>query len=202
VSLAVAGCVYQAGVVTVRSAGCGCRPSVQHEVVVLDGLASDSQSPSFPSGPRSGSKPLSGFEHTCCQPVPDHVPGGEIAERRHKPVVVDPIERRRQIRVQNPCPLGVFPAQRVEDRLDRVLATTTAERSSAGSCRWSCHRSGSADLWQSWPRWQVAPRWRSHCEHPSSSPRTATRVSEGHPSVMAVDFGIPLHATALCCCAT
>jgi hypothetical protein len=56
------------------------------------------------------SKPLSGFEHTRCQPRPDHAAGREITERHHKPVVVDPIERRRQIRVQNPCPLGVLVA--------------------------------------------------------------------------------------------
>ena len=38
--LPLAGCVYQAGLITVRVAG-SCGPSVVHEVVVLDGLAGE-----------------------------------------------------------------------------------------------------------------------------------------------------------------
>ena len=43
----LAGCVYEAGLITIRAAG-SCGPSVVHEVVVLDGLAGDRQPPVLP----------------------------------------------------------------------------------------------------------------------------------------------------------
>jgi hypothetical protein len=42
-----------------------------------------------------------------------------------KVIVVNSVECRRQIRVKDPLPLRVLPADGVEDGLDRVMAATT-----------------------------------------------------------------------------
>src|SRR6185437_4904212 len=72
----------------------------------------------------SGREPLSSLEHPCLQPPGDHVPGGEAAELLQEEVVADLVECRRQVRVEDPCPLRVA-LERVIERLGRVLAAAS-----------------------------------------------------------------------------
>jgi site-specific DNA recombinase len=67
-------------------------------------------------------EPLARLEHPGFEPVPDHPPRGEGPERGEQPAVVDPVERRGQVRVQRPHALGPGALARHVDRLDRVLA--------------------------------------------------------------------------------
>ena len=66
-------------------------------------------------------EPFSGLENPCLQPSGDHIPGGEAAERLEQLLVADLVECGCQVRVQYPYPPG-FPAQGIEQRLDRVMA--------------------------------------------------------------------------------
>ena len=67
---------------------------------------------------------LARLEHAGFQPRPDHVPGWEPSECVQKSAVVDSVERRGQVRIQHPHPLGLGAFAGQVDRLDRVLATT------------------------------------------------------------------------------
>jgi site-specific DNA recombinase len=69
-------------------------------------------------------KSLPRFEHARLQPVSDHAPCREFADGLEKPVVVDFIERRSQVRVQRPQAFGHRPFTRRVDHADRVLAAT------------------------------------------------------------------------------
>ena len=64
------------------------------------------------------------LDHARLQPLPDHPPGGERAERGENVVVGDAIERPGQIRVQNPRPFWASALDDLEHGLDRVMATT------------------------------------------------------------------------------
>ena len=70
-------------------------------------------------------EPLALLEHARLQPGADHVPCGKRAEHGEKVVVVDSVERRGQVRVQDPQPFRVLAAHRVEQGLDRVLTAST-----------------------------------------------------------------------------
>ena len=72
-----------------------------------------------------GGEPVPGFEHARLQPAADHVPAGKRAEHGQKVVMVDPVERRGQVGVEDPQPLGVRDAERAEQGLDRVLTAAT-----------------------------------------------------------------------------
>jgi hypothetical protein len=58
-------------------------------------------------------------------PTADQSPRGERPEPGEKVIVIDSVERRFQVRVQNPQPFGGLAAQRVEDRFSRVLAAAS-----------------------------------------------------------------------------
>ncbi len=58
---------------------------------------------------------LAAFEHSRLQPALDQSPGGEGTELGEKMVVVDPVERRLQVRVQHPRALRVLTLQREVD---------------------------------------------------------------------------------------
>jgi hypothetical protein len=45
---------------------------------------------------------LARFEHARPQPVPDHSPAGKRSDRGKQPVMVDPVERGAEVRVQHP----------------------------------------------------------------------------------------------------
>ena len=47
------------------------------------------------------------LDHTCLQPPGDQSPGGERAELAEQVVMIDSVERRRQVRVEHPPPPGV-----------------------------------------------------------------------------------------------
>ena len=69
-------------------------------------------------------EPLARFEHPGLQPALDHAPGGKRPERLEEPGVIDLVERRRQVGVKNPHPLGARPLADGVDRLDRVMAAS------------------------------------------------------------------------------
>ncbi len=69
-------------------------------------------------------EPLASLEHPGLEPAPDHVPGGERPERFEKPGVIDSVERRGQVRVQRPHPLGHRAPADSEDGLNRVVAAS------------------------------------------------------------------------------
>ena len=103
---------------------------------VADGDTDEEPAPSSPLRWRShhpalGSsllgrgEPLALLEHARLQPGADQVPAGKRAEHGEKVVVVDSVERRGQVRVQNPQPFRVLAAHRVEQGLDRVLTAST-----------------------------------------------------------------------------
>ena len=62
------------------------------------------------------------------EPLPDQTPGGEGAERGHQPVVVDAVERRRQVRVEHPHTLRVLPVERAVDGPDRVVTAAAGPK--------------------------------------------------------------------------
>src|SRR5674476_37872 len=62
------------------------------------------------------------LDHARLEPVGDQSPGWERAEHAQEVVVVDPVERPRQIRVEDPPSLGVRTLGNVEDGIDRVMA--------------------------------------------------------------------------------
>jgi len=64
------------------------------------------------------------LDHTRLEPVGDQSPGWERAEHAQEVVVVDPVECRCQIRVEDPPSLGVRTLGNVEDGIDRVMAAT------------------------------------------------------------------------------
>jgi site-specific DNA recombinase len=68
---------------------------------------------------------LARLEHPGRQPCPDHVPGGERSDGVKEPGVIDLVERRRQVSVENPHPLGARPLADGIDRLNRVVAAAT-----------------------------------------------------------------------------
>lgn len=70
-------------------------------------------------------EPLTWFEHPRFPPVGNHLPRGEVPEGIQQPGVIDPIERRRQVRTQDPHALRVLTAQGADRGLDRVTAATT-----------------------------------------------------------------------------
>ena len=70
-------------------------------------------------------KSLSPLEHPGGEPRLDHVPGRERPESVQQPVVIDLVERRGQIGVQRPHPLGPRAFAGVVDRADRVVAATS-----------------------------------------------------------------------------
>jgi site-specific DNA recombinase len=69
-------------------------------------------------------EPLARLEHPGLQPPGDHVPGRERAELAKKEGVVNFVECRGQVRVQDPRPLGLA-LQRGVERLSRVLTAPT-----------------------------------------------------------------------------
>ena len=71
---------------------------------------------------RSRREALARLEHARLQPAPDHVPGRERPGRAEKMIMIDAVERRGQVRVQCPHPLGHGTFAGVADHRDRVLA--------------------------------------------------------------------------------
>ena len=57
------------------------------------------------------------------EPSAHHSPGGEHAQRLADVIVVEPVERRRQVGVERPQTLRVSAAGRGVDRHDRIVAT-------------------------------------------------------------------------------
>ena len=68
------------------------------------------------------------LDHARLQPLRDQSPGGERAEHGQKVVMVDAVERRRQIRVEHPPALRVLALQRQVDGRDRVLTATAGPK--------------------------------------------------------------------------
>lgn len=66
-----------------------------------------------------------GIDRSCCEPLRDLFPGWEPAERLKKEAMVDTVERRGQISIEDPPSLRVGTLQRQIDHCDRVLAATT-----------------------------------------------------------------------------
>ena len=65
------------------------------------------------------------FDHARPQPPGDQLPGRERAELAEKVIVADPVERRRQVRIEHPRPArsgAVAALASLEDGLDRVVA--------------------------------------------------------------------------------
>ena len=54
---------------------------------------------------------------------------GEGADLVEEMLVVDAVERRRQVRVQDPLTVRVFPVHRLVDRPDRVVTATAGPES-------------------------------------------------------------------------
>lgn len=75
--------------------------------------------------------------HSRLQPAPDEFPGGEGSELVQEVVVIDAVERRCQIRVEHPHPLGPWALASGVDRLDRVM-TATAGPEPVGPCLEPC----------------------------------------------------------------
>lgn len=65
------------------------------------------------------------LDHARLQPALDLFPGRERAEMGEEPVMVDPVERRCQVRVEHPPTARVRTPRHMEDGLDRVMAATT-----------------------------------------------------------------------------
>ncbi|MFH8477016.1 hypothetical protein [Streptomyces sp. NPDC018000] len=92
---------------TGRRAGLASRPD--HLVLAPGGLfhpvESDVQQRADHTALRSsllGRCEPAAVDHTGLQPAPDQVPGGELSDGGSQVVVVDAVERRRQVRVQHP----------------------------------------------------------------------------------------------------
>ena len=60
--------------------------------------------------------------------APDHSPRGERAKPHEEVIVIDLVERRRQIRVEHPLALRAFALRNLVDRCDRVMAATTGPK--------------------------------------------------------------------------
>ena len=64
------------------------------------------------------------LDHPRLQPSGDQFPGRERAELAEQVMMVDPVERRRQVRVEYPPPGRVGALADLVDGLDRVMAAT------------------------------------------------------------------------------
>src|SRR5690606_16471849 len=71
-------------------------------------------------------------DHTRLQPPTNVLPRGETSELVEELDMVDAVERRCQVIIENPHPLGPDALAGGEDRLDRVM-TATAGSESIGS---------------------------------------------------------------------
>ncbi len=69
------------------------------------------------------------FDHARLQPLSDLFPGGERAELGEKPVMVDSVERRCQVRVKHPPAARVRTPHHLVDGLDRVVTAATRAKS-------------------------------------------------------------------------
>ena len=69
-------------------------------------------------------EPFARLEHTRLQPIANHFPGREWPDHRHQVGMIDSIERRRQVSVENPLTLRGLALQRLVDGLDRIVAST------------------------------------------------------------------------------
>src|SRR5665811_1161568 len=64
------------------------------------------------------------LDHTRRQPAGDLSPGWERAKLAEEVLMIDAVERRCQVCVQGPPPLGIRTLGDVEDGLDRIMAAT------------------------------------------------------------------------------
>ena len=68
-------------------------------------------------------------DHTRCQPVPDQSSRRKCSELVQKMIVIDTVERRRQVRVEHPQALRVTALDHLIDCFDRVVATAARPES-------------------------------------------------------------------------
>jgi hypothetical protein len=64
------------------------------------------------------------LDHTRLEPAGDESPGWERAELAEQVIMINAVERRRQVSVERPPPPGVRAPGDVEDGVDRVVAAT------------------------------------------------------------------------------
>jgi hypothetical protein len=64
------------------------------------------------------------FDHARFQPATNHSPSGKRPELTEHEIMVDVVECRFQVRVENPLPFRVFALDDLVYRLDRIVAST------------------------------------------------------------------------------
>ena len=84
------------------------------------------------------------LDHPRPQPALNHPSCGKTVERIEKPSMVDPVERGRQIGIQNPHPLGAWPIQGGIQGADRVGAATTRPKPVGTGSNLASHSASSA----------------------------------------------------------